>query len=356
MILQQIKMNNIVLYTSLRYHSSILTCTTLIKTTTRNNNNNSLSCKKLLTTATPTTSNPPSTIDTNSKKNISSSSSSTTTDQTTQPNNNSNKQTIKHPITHGELICFPRVVEGTRNCHKLRKIGLIPGVVYGKNLNKPWLIQLFESDIVAALRDREGSFGNSIYKIRMENSSSSDQQQHQQQETAKSSSSPLTTTTSSYQYVIPRNLQIHPVTRDVVSLNFLVYDPEEGALVDLPVLLTDEEKCPGVKRGGVLNQIMLNIRCLVRGVKIPASLHLSVEGLQVGQKATWKKSIVLPPKDECEITLKVSHKLLKSDPDLTLLTIQGTRATKDAAKKVDGDTSTTAATSGGGSAEALDKF
>jgi len=127
---------------------------------------------------------------------------------------------------------------------------------------------------------------------------------------------------------LPRDVKLHPVTREVQSINFLRYDPREGALMHVPLLITDEEKSPGLKRGATMTQTMHSVRCFVRGPKPPNSIVVSLDGIDVGEKATWATHAQLPPTDQCEIELRANKNLLLRDPNLTLIAVRGSRQSR----------------------------
>jgi large subunit ribosomal protein L25 len=50
----------------------------------------------------------------------------------------------------------------------------------------------------------------------------------------------------------------------------------------VPVVFTDEELSPGIKRGGVLNVVAHELELIVDAAEIPDQIAVSLEGLDVG--------------------------------------------------------------------------
>src|SRR5262245_765303 len=54
-------------------------------------------------------------------------------------------------------------------------------------------------------------------------------------------------------YALPKEMQVHPVTDEVIHADFLRVDENSRIDVQVPVRFLNTEKCVGLKRGGVLN-------------------------------------------------------------------------------------------------------
>ena len=212
--------------------------------------------------------------------------------------------TLKAAV-QGTLHLYPREVEGTKQCAKLRDKGQVPGTVYGGKPNRYGLVSAFAVDLEAEMRRRGAAFTNSLYVARI----ATGQEQPALAE----------------RLVVPRHVEVNPLTGHLVSVAFMEYNPLVGAVVNIPISLTDTEKSPGLKRGGVLVRSMFSVPVLVRGLTIPTSFEISLAGMDVGHKATWATHVKLPPPHVCEIKLRVNPNVVARDPKLTLLAVRGSR-------------------------------
>jgi large subunit ribosomal protein L25 len=52
--------------------------------------------------------------------------------------------------------------------------------------------------------------------------------------------------------------------------------------VNVPIVFTDEEEAPGIKRGGVLNIVRHDLELVVDAAQIPDEIAISLKGLEVG--------------------------------------------------------------------------
>jgi len=87
--------------------------------------------------------------------------------------------------------------------------------------------------------------------------------------------------------------------------------------VNVPVVFTDEEKSPGIKRGGVLNVVAHELELIVDAAEIPDEISISLEGLEVGS------SIHIS-----QVTLPAGAKVNHAETDFTVATIVAPSALK----------------------------
>lgn len=80
--------------------------------------------------------------------------------------------------------------------------------------------------------------------------------------------------------VLMREIQIHPVRRRFLHVDFYEVPLDQAILVEVPVELVGESV--GVKKGGTINVIrrMLSVRCLPE--QIPEKVQIDVEALDLG--------------------------------------------------------------------------
>lgn len=118
--------------------------------------------------------------------------------------------------------------------------------------------------------------------------------------------------------VLPRDIQVHPVTDKPEHVDFLRVDEKTRLNVLVPVKFINQEKSPGIKRGGVLNIVRrrLELNCLVSA--IPEKIVIDLEGTEIGESIHISK-IKLPEGVRPTIT----------DRDFTVAAIVGRKAEKE---------------------------
>jgi large subunit ribosomal protein L25 len=82
--------------------------------------------------------------------------------------------------------------------------------------------------------------------------------------------------------VLPRDVQLDAVSDRVIHVDFLRVSPTTRITVMIPAEFVGQDKCPGLRRGGVLNIVRreVEMRCAPRS--IPEKLTFSLEGLDIG--------------------------------------------------------------------------
>ena len=84
------------------------------------------------------------------------------------------------------------------------------------------------------------------------------------------------------QRVIPRELQLHPVTDVPVHADFMRL--VEGARIKLyiPVHFKNQDESPGIKKGGVLNIVRHEVEFYCPADKIPQFIEADLKGFDIG--------------------------------------------------------------------------
>lgn len=179
----------------------------------------------------------------------------------------------------------------------IRREGRVPAVIYG-NKQDPQAIHLEEKALMKLLHT--GHFMNSVVMI-------------------EAGGKPIRT--------LPKDIQFHPVSDRPLHVDFLRIGEHTTVHVNVPVLFTDEELSPGIKRGGVLNIVKHDVELIVDAAEIPDDISISLKGLDVG--ASIHISHVALPKGATPAI---------SDRDFTIATIVAPSALKSS----EGDTDTPA--------------
>ncbi|ASK61709.1 50S ribosomal protein L25/general stress protein Ctc [Virgibacillus phasianinus] len=133
---------------------------------------------------------------------------------------------------------------------KIREIGHVPGVVYGKEKESK-SIAVDSLDLIKTVRD-EGR--NAIISLDIENDSSVD--------------------------VMLHDYQMNPIKDELVHVDFYIVNMSEEMDVEVPLHLEGEAQ--GVKDGGVLQQPLYELQVRAKPGNIPDEISVNVSNLEVG--------------------------------------------------------------------------
>ncbi|MBB5752006.1 50S ribosomal protein L25/general stress protein Ctc [Prosthecomicrobium pneumaticum] len=110
--------------------------------------------------------------------------------------------------------------------------------------------------------------------------------------------------------VIPRDYQLHPVTDRPIHVDFLRVSAGSTVHVEIPVQFINEDKSPGIKRGGVLNIVRHALDATAPADAIPDHIVVDLTGREIGD-SIHISSVALPDGVKPVIT----------DRDFTIATI-----------------------------------
>jgi len=178
------------------------------------------------------------------------------------------------------LTAQPRDKVGKGSARAARRQGLVPAVIYGAK-KEPLPIAVKRNELVAILN--RGGFLSHSFALDVAGKS---------------------------EQVLPRDIQLHPVTDEPLHVDFLRLAKGARVTVNVPVNFSGEEESPGLKRGGVLNVVRYEVELDVPATAIPEALEASLEGLEIND-AVRISDIALPEGAELTIT----------DRDFTIATI-----------------------------------
>jgi len=133
-----------------------------------------------------------------------------------------------------------------------RREGRIPAVIYGDH-KEPVLISLDPREFDRVLR-REGFFAK-LLDVNLEGTS------HR---------------------TLPRDVQFHPVSDKALHVDFMRVGPKTRIHVGIPVHFTNQDKSPGLKRGGILNVVRHEIELICSADNIPEYLTVDLDGFDIG--------------------------------------------------------------------------
>ena len=151
-----------------------------------------------------------------------------------------------------KVVAKMRDRAGKGGARSSRREGLIPAVIYGDK--QPPVMIAVEPKTIERELHKEGYF-NHLLKIAVDGTDFD---------------------------VLPRDVQVDPVTDRPLHLDFLRIGPDSIITVQVPVHFRNETASPGIKRGGVLNVVLHEITVRTKADKIPEFFEVDLTGLEIG--------------------------------------------------------------------------
>lgn len=145
----------------------------------------------------------------------------------------------------------------------LRREGRTPAVIYGGK-EEPTLIHVEQKELVRLLMT--GHFMNSIVNIEIGGKTIR---------------------------TLPKDVAFHPVTDRPTHVDFLRLTGDAKVEVAVPVVFINEDKSPGLKKGGVLNIVRHELELVCPSDAIPDEILIDVTGRDVGD-AIHISDVTLP--------------------------------------------------------------
>lgn len=152
---------------------------------------------------------------------------------------------------------------GKGSARAARRDGRVPAVIYGAK-KAPVMVTIKQNELIAILN--RGGFLSNQFELVVDGKK---------------------------ERVLPRDMQLHPVTDQPLHVDFLRLSKGTQVTVEVPVHFFNEEKSPGIKRGGVLNVVRHEVELNVPATEIPGSIDVDLEGLDVGE-AVKISDVALP--------------------------------------------------------------
>ncbi len=150
------------------------------------------------------------------------------------------------------LSAMARDKVGKGSAREARRQNKIPAVIYGDK-KAPASITIEQKVLVRHLQT--GGFFNTLFDIELD---------------------------GKLNRVLPRDVQLHPVTDIPEHVDFLRVTSTTRISVEVPVEFLNEDESPGLKTGGVLNVVRYNVEVSCTPDLIPASLVLDLAGTEIG--------------------------------------------------------------------------
>jgi large subunit ribosomal protein L25 len=95
--------------------------------------------------------------------------------------------------------------------------------------------------------------------------------------------------------VIPRDIMLHPLSNEPIHIDFLRVVKGTKIILEIPVKFINNDKSPGLKKGGVLNIVRRTIELRCPAENIPNEITIDLDNTEIG--TSIKISSVKLPND-----------------------------------------------------------
>ncbi|WP_370334458.1 50S ribosomal protein L25/general stress protein Ctc [Parvularcula marina] len=178
--------------------------------------------------------------------------------------------------------CELRKRAGTGGSRAVRRDGWVPAVLYGGD-KEPVNIKLRYNQVLKAYQTNRLIDVLSIINVK---------------------------DTNEEQQVIGRDIQVDPVKDLPMHVDLMRVDAKTRVTVNVPMHFLNQETCPGLKAGGVLNIVRHEVEVIASATAIPEALEADLSSSEVGD-TIHISAVTLPKGVELTIT----------DRDFTVATI-----------------------------------
>ena len=141
---------------------------------------------------------------------------------------------------------------GKGSARAARRAGLVPAVIYGDKKDPVGITM--ESREVTKIVHQPGIFGR-LLDIDVAGTKST---------------------------VLTRDIQFHPVSDKIMHMDFLRVSQSATVAVAVAVEFINEDKCPSIKVGGVLNVVRYEVELNCPAIAIPEKITIDLEGVKIG--------------------------------------------------------------------------
>lgn len=162
-----------------------------------------------------------------------------------------------------ELTAELRNEAGTSSARAARLSKKIPAILYGLNKEND-AITVLQNDVLRELS--KPGFRTHLFDLKIGQKS---------------------------QRAVVKDIQFHPVTDMPIHIDFRRVDKASKIEMMIPVKFFNQDKSPGLKRGGTLNTVTHKINVWCTSENIPEYIHVDLAGLKGGDRVSMT-SLTMP--------------------------------------------------------------
>ena len=161
------------------------------------------------------------------------------------------------------IIAQSRSDSGKGASRRLRRTGLVPGIIYGTG-SDPQSISVQHNELAHQLENE--AFYSSILSVEIDGKA---------------------------QKVVLKDLQRHPARPFIMHLDLLRISSKETIKMSVPLHFVGEETAPGIKEGGIASHHFTEVEVTCLPVDLPEFIDVDVSAMEIGD-AIHLSQIKLP--------------------------------------------------------------
>ncbi len=154
---------------------------------------------------------------------------------------------------NNKLEAITRETKTKSDLNKLRAEGMVPGILYG-DVEKNIRLSVKKNTLDYFLKNT--NFKSKVISISL------DGKEHQ---------------------VLPRDIEFDRISNQPIHVDFQKLSANTKVIVSISVKFLNEEICPGLKMGGVLNIVRRKVELNCPADKIPSELIVDLEKREIGE-------------------------------------------------------------------------
>jgi len=156
-------------------------------------------------------------------------------------------------IENNTIEALTRETKTKSDLNKLRSNGFVPGILYG-DIEKNISLSVKKSTLDYFLKTT--NFKSKVFKINIDG--------------------------KEYE-VLPRDIEFDNISNQPIHVDFQKLSKNTKVVVWIPVRFLNEEKCPGLKMGGVLNIVRRKVELSCPADNIPSELVVDLLEREIGE-------------------------------------------------------------------------
>lgn len=151
-----------------------------------------------------------------------------------------------------EIVAVSRSDEGKGASRRLRRQGLVPGIIYGGGKD-PEMVATKQTELLHHLEHE--AFYSHILKVKLDGGE---------------------------QNVVLKDLQRHPAKPFVLHFDLLRVSGTDRIKMHVPLHFLGENTAPGVKAGGQVSHVMVDVEVVCKAKDLPEFIDVDVAEMQIG--------------------------------------------------------------------------
>lgn len=197
--------------------------------------------------------------------------------------------------------------EGTRSSRRLRREGRVPAILYGLDAD-PVAVSVAWTDLRAALTTDAGT--NAVITLKVDGAE---------------------------QLSIVRDIQRHPVRRDVIHVDFLRVTADQQIEAEVPIVLIGEA-LEVTRANGMVDQTLYNLTVSAKPAEVPDEIEVDISAMTLGD-SIHVGDLVLPAGVTTAVDAEagVAHSVITRSTMEAMAEEEAAEAAEEAEAAEDGD-------------------